>query len=373
MVNLGTRALVKVEDSIWFSASNFNGLFKLNIYNLEIEFVHRFQYAEVNQALLHSGKIIHYNNELYIFPYYSNVIVSYNISTKEENIIEIPDVENENLVVNVVWQSGTEIYFYGDTNLRFYVLDLELKKVKKHELGKEIFSKFSSGQIGWGEFCNDRILIVLQDKNEFIEVKDNICMHYNIPNYFRDLNLFRVYYDGKLYWLVFFESTDIYSWDIKTQELERYTLDDSVRVEVEKFFYHKFWSFEKDFFVVGNSLCGIFQIDREVKKIKEVCKLPKEFKILSQKDWQRMPFEQYVIVNKELWMFPVTGNKLVIYNSENSQTIGVDFSINGRDIPDGDIIAADICIKNKNIIMEELIGLEEYLWVLKNIKENKEE
>lgn len=362
MLHLSVGPLVKVDNIIWFTTLNFNGLFKFDIDTLQIEFVYRFKFAKGLQERMYTGKIIYYNDELFFFPYYYNRIVSYNIVTKTEKIILIADFIPERLGVNTVIQKGTEVFFRSDVCLDFYVLDLVSKKVKKMD---DIFPDIPKEQGGWSSLCEDRLLIVLADRNSFIEITNNSKKYFKLPNYFNEWHLNRVYYDGELYWLLFGDNIDIYSWSAKTQEIERYKGDDSLEKNILGYYLY-FFSFENEICILGNNYCGVFKINQVLKKIENLFQLPDDFKIINN-ILDYTPFKEYEIIDKKLWLFPRSGNQLVIYDKEKNQVRGIEFSVEQQNIPDWSSLMIDRYITNKEYITEGMFTLEDYIYLLKNI------
>lgn len=83
---------MKMGEDIWFSAGNYNGLYRYNLNEKNIERVANFPNEDMIQWDLYHN-VCKYHNSLVFIPCYANTISIYNIEKKVFDQIEIPDVK----------------------------------------------------------------------------------------------------------------------------------------------------------------------------------------------------------------------------------------------------------------------------------------
>ena len=81
-MNLQFNAAVVIDTDIYFSAKNFNGLFKLNLYDKSVHFIAHFPGDEVWTEHMHQFAIQH-KGFMYFIPYFAHYLTKYNLQNGE--------------------------------------------------------------------------------------------------------------------------------------------------------------------------------------------------------------------------------------------------------------------------------------------------
>ena len=338
-IYLGAWAIGQLEEWIYFSASNINGLFRINIKTLEIEFVYRFQTVDLESDFflgLHGGKIVFYKDELFLFPLGSNVIINFNTVTKRETTIEIPDFSSEIFAINEVVENKEEIIFKGDTYLGIYSLNLLEKQVKKSCLGEKLFSQYDVTHCGWSNWNAEHFCIVLQGRDEFLVVSKDYEEIISYPPEIKGRFVTDILFNKHKFWFMFGDSADIMCWNKEEQKVKCYKPIDSKLQKNISGGYKELFVFKDRVCILGNRYKGVYGINEKDSIVESVIDDADIFQVVDKEKIGVPSLGNFLIVNEELWVFPDSGKYLLIFNENMELIRKKEFSIETSKIPGWD-------------------------------------
>lgn len=315
-VFLNTLAAVQIDNQIWFSAWNRNGLFKLDMISKDIEFVHKFQNLYADEKGAHSGNIIYDNGNLYIFPALSNKIVVYNIDTKNEISIEIPKCKSETFWTVEAIKIDKKIVFCGEESSYFYELDLETRAIDVLPYEKWVFEKMNQKLLR-KMWCKDRFIIAFDDCNYFIDIKNENA---ELKNYPSNVNVGKRTYlmnDGNGYWLCNRDTWTVYFWEENQVKADEYNRAPNKDIVNQLGTYEKFFVINSDIYLLGRGNNRIYKVNKE-KKIVEVCYDYSDLvRIIHTGLGEHASFLVTFCMGENVVFLPRGADKVLLYNAKN--------------------------------------------------------
>lgn len=173
---------VLVENTMWYAASGFNGLFKADMKTMHSEFVGCFPHEEKYMPCLYSS-VSRWNHKLIFSPYRASNIAVYDMHSKKFETYEIPEFDKKtehpfeykfaSMAIN-----DDDVFFIGNTYpiiMRFNM------KTKQTDLFCEWYSDFKKYGLNQGTFFFD-YHIVKKDNGCFYVTsrQNNVLMEYNM-------------------------------------------------------------------------------------------------------------------------------------------------------------------------------------------------
>lgn len=328
MLTMGVGAYVRVDDVIWFTPPDFNGLFKYHINTSNIEFVYRFACVGKAYKQLFRGEIIYYKGQLFLFPYQFNKIVVYSIDEQKEQVIEIHGCLTETFGTPTIVQKDSKVYFGGTARVNLFCLDLETKQVKK--INSNMLEKHNEAVGVPMEVCDERYVISVREKNSFIEIMEGNEREVEIPDELKKYGLSFVSYWKGHYWISVQNSRDIFSWDMEKNIVERY---ESVLPYEEEVPYIRFLFWEDEILLLSRLKCDVYSVNLNNKTVEVLCSMP--IGIMSIRDGIGMsPWICYGMIKDKLWLFPQAANQVLVYDKEERKLQGIPLKIDVNSIPD---------------------------------------
>lgn len=89
---LQLSSIAKVNDWLWCSADNFNGIYRINLETLMPEYITMFEKEELFEKELYSSGIVEVKNKLYFIPGNAGNVVVYDIEKCEMKYIDSVDI-----------------------------------------------------------------------------------------------------------------------------------------------------------------------------------------------------------------------------------------------------------------------------------------
>lgn len=338
-IYLSVRSVYRKGNKIYFFDAELNMLFTYDMYSGSVEFIETFGEYQKNSYAIFGDYIIENEDELYFMPFYSNLIGIYNTRTDEGRVICIPELEKSYgttyFATNkaVVWKN--KIWMFSSNPLiGVYVLDMSTYMVWKDiELSKRlekypIVSKIEtvSGCCFYaGVSDKDLILMIDIDKKEVEERKIPIC----------NGKIFMFGENGKHIWFELRDSADVYEWDIETNRVIRYSIDEDLWNKGDKQPYVKFVFWDQETYILGFEIEAIMKINREKRNIEKAFDLPKGFNFFDGKRsiGFNAAFWATDKVEDKLFFFPNRGNKILIYDVKTERITGRELTIDKEKIP----------------------------------------
>lgn len=324
---LNTLAAVQIDNQIWFSAWNINGLFKLDIISKDIEFVHRFQNLAANAKCAHRGNVIYDKGEMFFFPFFSKKIVIYNIFTKVELEIDIPDCKSEIFAAVGAIQVNRKIVFWGDESLYFYELDMETRAIKVLPYEEWVLEKLNQ-KCSRKEWCKDRFIITFDDWNYFIEIRNGSAELKKYPSNVKCGK--RPYFlkDRNGYWLCMRDTWTVFYWEENQIIADEYEIDEDTVNCLGT--YEDFFVISPDIYLLARANNRIYKVNKE-KKMMEVCyDYSNLINIIHMGLGEVTPFLITFCIDENVVFFPRGADKLLFYNLENKNAKVFPFSIDAR-------------------------------------------
>lgn len=124
---------IKIQNNIWFSSGDYNGLYRYNLCNKSIERVMEFPNEKKSQGYLYY-KVCKYQNKLIFIPCFANAISIYDIEDKKLEQIEIPYLGqphkvHQDFMEGTVYQDS--LYIIGYAYPGIIKVNLETYEIKK--------------------------------------------------------------------------------------------------------------------------------------------------------------------------------------------------------------------------------------------------
>lgn len=191
-----------------------------------------------------------------------------------------------------------------------------------------------------------------------------------------DIHIWSIKYDGRSFWLLPYESTDVYEWRSEIDELVKYKLleQDTEWIDIPGPPYINMVFFDNKVILLPSRLKSLMGIDKETNVIKKVVDYPEGFKFLkNQFGIERYPaFGAFDIIDKKLILHPLLGNMMLIYNVEENHLEGIEFIVTQEEIPYlNEIILGQTYQETGLYIEKDDFGGIEMLWLMANNKNSE--
>lgn len=201
---------IRIDEKIWFSAANYNGLFQYVPETKYTKLVSCFYNEEPGKLFLHS-KILKYNLSFWMIPFESKNIYEYNICNKNLNCFAIPEVDED--VKGSYFLEGDivedKLYLFPCRYKGIIVFNLNMKKVEKIIKIDDLKKKRTEPHTFKGaKIFNNKIYIANIKKNRYsvIDLLSNCKENVNLNDDFSgithlfvdDKNIILVGYNGKI-------------------------------------------------------------------------------------------------------------------------------------------------------------------------------
>lgn len=163
---------IRIDEKIWFSAANYNGLFQYIPETKQIKLISCFYNDEPGKIFLHS-KMLKYNSSIWLVPFQAKNIYEYNISDKILNCYPIPKVDKN--VKSSFFLEGEivedKLYLFPCRYKGIIIFNLNKKKVEKiikiddSEIDATELYAFKGAKV-----FNNKIYIANIKKNKYVVI-----------------------------------------------------------------------------------------------------------------------------------------------------------------------------------------------------------
>lgn len=219
------EAATRIENKIWLSCMEYNGLLCFDLEKEKYELKHRFNVVGGSKYDLHR-KVVCLENKLYLFPRSDDCIRIYDMCNNTEDVIAIPVKQNKLWDVILL---GTQAIIYLPKGNTFFLFNLITKKFEDDNLILEkiklILSENNTECLM--EVNNNDIFVLDSDKYLHVISNDNIDTI--------DLNLIKekivtMRFKYNHLWIFVADGKDvIYSIDLENKQIDKYIGDDEKR------------------------------------------------------------------------------------------------------------------------------------------------
>lgn len=370
MIHLGCRAFVIEEEILWFSNVKFNGLYKVDLLNGKIEWVHKFKNISYGNTWTHS-KMYKEGEELIFIPLFDDKITIYNLKTAREEIIKLPLKNNKTNFTGCSYKSGNKIWLVSNTNVEdIFCYDIKLKNIEKEENLSKVLSKYLGDEefFARGNVCGDRIIIFESEKNKVCEINMATKEVQSFEIKIEGANIIRVGFDGENYWCVQFDSHDVYEWNKENDTYVKYISEDKEFLDyLKKVPYSEFLFMNGEVVLNSHSSKGVNIVDKEKRTIKKLFDLPKFVKAVE--SGKNNPLYSGIVhyANK-IYLIPERASHLLIYELGTQNIREIELMVCREDLQYSDEILRELTKASTLIESSEIYTLENYIKSLRTMR-----
>lgn len=319
------------EGIIWFSALDFNGLFKYDIKNEKMKWIELFDGELESSRGLHSGVYI-CEDEVIFTPTYDRKLRIYDKTC--EKILTLDIATNEQ--IEFFYESvllDNEIYFMSN-DLKMWVFDIKKKTIIEDiEISNLIKNgiKDSEKKLAYVRVSEKRMFLVEVDKKVWHEL--NLVERKLYTNRLEvNENIFSISFINNSYWIFFEDTMDVVIWE-KCGTSSVYKTEDNEWLKERKWVpYAGAYQTGKNVFILNYYSKYIMTLDSENEILKRAFAYPNGYKI-EQHDGVGQCYSKAFAYNDKVLFIPVRGNMLLSYDTDKDEVKGVNFTIAEEEIP----------------------------------------
>ena len=358
----------QIENKIYFFNLSFNGVFYVDIDDFSIHFVHKFSSETVGAKMLSTNGILFYEDVIYFFPDHTNRIMKYNIMNQREEIIFIPDDNEESAGIGSAIRKKHEVFMFSNKSNKIYILDLQKQVVRVDGALSALFKQDCqyTNIISSSDNC---ALLGIYGSNELIEID---LIHKKIvwsETLKDDVQIYGICFDGNSYWILQTESTDIYELNRADHTLQIYTNKEVVWEDETSFFavpYSDMIFLKDEILALNCCLKNMLRINKIKKTIEDPIMFPKGFRMVNSQFSGMGIVGQYTVLDDKVLIYPWRGNMLLIYDIVTRQISGKEFTITEEEVP----YIEDVCwqfYRKRPLYKEhdDLVSLTQFIQMIK--------
>lgn len=369
----------KIENKLYFMNLTFNGIFYLDLNDFSMHFVHKFSFQPACAVALATGGCLYNDGEIYFFPNNTNIIMEYNIFTKKEMMIKIPNQDKKNFRFADAIRQGDMVYVFPidlDKGIyRFYFK--EQKIVKDEELSLLFESGFQCSNVFLLQ--GNCILMGEYGGNRIIEVDLNTKKIVNIHIVAQEIKISLICFDGNNYWIIQTESLDIYEWNYQSKVAQVYTNkkimeENGENIELPP--YSNLVFLNDEILVLNSGLKNIWRIHKGKNLIEHPIKFPEGFQCVKYSTFRGWPIcDAYTILKDKVLLYSPRGNMMLIYDIKTKQLSGKKMLVSLDTDPYLDDVVKEIFEQNNHVInveQEELHSMKAFVYAVTTKTETAE-
>lgn len=228
--------MVEYDGYIWFAASNFNGLFRMNYENGETEYLGKFPTKEEKYLC---NAVVYYGNRLYFISGMSKEIFEYDISLKKFTVYEV-DYGYDEIAFYGAGQYQKYLFFWSPIKYDIIRFDMEEKKfkiIKVLDIEEESGDAFTIHNFGvlWKGHCivGNHLYIPSPEKNIVLDVDmENSMVEVHVVSGMG--GYLTICYDGKSFWLSGAENC-LVTWNADSKETAVHQIDTDIPIKEAMF------------------------------------------------------------------------------------------------------------------------------------------
>jgi len=215
-----------------------------------------------------------------------------------------------------------------------YLLDIKDMKVQRSVEFDGVFKDINSIDTVLG-ISESKIAILERNSILEIDIKRKLVTYRK--EFADDKRIFTIKFDGVSYWLLFQNSTDVCEWNPKTDKIAIYKLKDTEQEWIghSRIPYNNIIFLQGRIILLGYGLKYIMQVDTVGGLIYKAIDYPKGFKFMHNifyvNGWGA--FSGFDVRGSKIWIHPVIGNMILIYDVENNVIEGKELTITLHEYP----------------------------------------
>lgn len=219
-MNIQFNAAAVRNNEIYFSAKNYNGLFKLRLEDSSVSFVTHFPGDELWIEHMHQFAFS-INQYIYFIPYFAHYISKYNIESGEIVKIALFEGDGMSAISNVINRKNKYFLIPRELSNPIAVLDPEMDEIsylsitsKRHDLIKAYSDIYSAAIV------RDELLIPVYDSDNIVKIDlEKMECSDIILNGTRNSAI--TYFNEKL-WMISSDGSEIYCYSDKYELVKKY-------------------------------------------------------------------------------------------------------------------------------------------------------
>ena len=330
MIHLGCNVYAKEGNNIWFSNISFNGLFKMDLENGQIEFIHRFEEIACNKGIVWT-QMFKEGDELIFVPWVSDSLVIYNIKTCEEYHIPFLEEKKECEFGRLAFRYKDVIWLFpAKSGGKVLCYDIKNKVIVRNDkLGNWLLS-IAKGEVCTlrGSIYNDKITLCLDDKNILCQIElETMDLNANIISESCG-NIYVATFDGCDYWLLQKNSSNIYQWNAKDDVYIEYIAEYNEEVIIP---YTEIKFFDKDPILVNYYGTYVCKVNKQTRTVNKLFEYPEGFAVIKNV-LHGATFLDAILWENNICFIPQRGSMVLYYNLKDGTIRGKDFVISKQDI-----------------------------------------
>lgn len=325
----------RLQDRIWFSNGIFNGWFSLNIQEFSIKFEGRIPFLDedIQWAYASNGHCC-YRNKIYMFPSNCDYVLCYDV--EQDNMQGIPllgaGIPESYGMTGIVQYCDCVWLFPVKLSQGIFRLDLDTLKFGKT-------TEFDNALEGVDYIFNSNVIKIsdteialLSGNNTIIEIdlltkKRICCKHFN-----DNINIWGIRYDNGSFWLLTYDSTDVYEWIKEEDRLERYCLTEEEWIHGKGVPYVNMVFLNNQIVLLPCCLKYVMKVDKGTHWISKAADYPDGFRFLDSLDMYPAFSAFDIIDDYRAILHPLRGNMLLVYDSEKNHIDGKLLTVRKEDI-----------------------------------------
>ncbi len=371
-IHLQYVGTARLKNDIWFSNLGFNGLFSMDINNSVLKYRNKIPFLEENVECAYANANLVYENKLFFFPNNCKEIMIYDVITDKFQKVTIFPLDNDDVYITagvIQWGKSVLIFPYK-LEQGIFILDLTTFQLK-HEIGfNKLLENFKN--ILYFIKLDITTIAVLTENNAIIELDIEKKEKKYFKQFNQNLDIVAIAYNKNSYWLLLNKVTDIYEWNRAQGELIKYQLQEEEWLNEGGIPYSNIIFVDERIIVLNFYLKYIMEIDKNAHSIKKAIEYPKGFRFLDNKFRAWRAFAAFDVIDQKIWLHPVRGNMLLIYDIKGNYIEGKKIVVSTVDFPAALEGVEENILINNDIICErddmggisgfiEVIGGKDYI------------
>lgn len=376
-VYLQYYAACLAQDKIWFLNGGFNGLFSINLNDYTVEFRQRIPFLEKHAEWAFSGNgHCVYDGKIFFFPNNCRCIMTYD--TKCDTIQGIPINLSDNS--DTYWTAGTyqkdEKLWIFPTEMAQGIFILDLKRMqleRDRELERVLSDVTFIYNCGNVIKLNEKEIAVLSGQHTIIGV-DVQNRRKTFFKEFKEIDIWGIRFDGSSYWLLSYESTDVYQWICKEDRLFRYRLLEEEWINGKGIPYVNMIFSDNQIILLPCCLKHIMRIDRDTNTIDRAVDYPENFHFFDGLAAQSAFLSFDIIEQHKVLIHPIRGNMLLLYDMKTNHIEGKELTVTKEQVPYLEEVCEQKLRQESGIINEkDNFGLNLLDWCISKKGQNSDE
>lgn len=366
-----------IKNTLWALNGGFNGLFSINLDDYTVEYKQSIPFLEKYIEWVNGGNgYCIYEKKIFFFPYNCWSVMAYDM---QSNMIqEIPINVSDNS--NTYWTAGIfqkeEKVWIFPTKMEQGIFILDMKRMQL-ERDMELEGVLSDVTFiyNFGNVIrlNGEEIAILSGKHSIIGIdvenkRKTFCKE------FVEIDVWGIRYDGNDFWILQYESTDVYQWICNEDRLVRYRLLDEEWINGKGTPYVNMIFSDNQVILLPCCLKHIMRIDRDTNTIDRAVDYPENFHFFDGLAAQSAFLSFDIIEQHKVLIHPIRGNMLLLYDMKTNHIEGKELTVTKEQVPYLEEVCEQKLRQESGIINEkDNFGLNLLDWCISKKRQNSDE